>query len=84
MLLIIDSPGSYSTSSVNGSEKKYPMHWLLSHTLMETAKGAWERVVSEESKWWRLPVGSGDGDGGLRYPIGLENMRFQMHLFRRV
>lgn len=65
---------------MNGSEKKYPMHWLLSHTLMETAKGSWERVVSEESKWWRLP----DGETKLGYPMQLENMRFQVHLFKRV
>ena len=37
----------------------------------------WEKVVDEESKWFRLPP-------GLRYPIELENMRYQIHLYRRL
>jgi len=105
LLLVVDSPGSYSTVTVNSSEKRYPMLWLLEHTLFTTAsttlsklneeegidkgmdklrrelenepKPCWERVVSEESKWFRLP-------DGLSYPIELENMRFQMHLYRRL
>jgi len=114
LLLVIDSPGSYSTVQVGQSEKKYPMSWLLEHVLLTTAPAAastkrllaassantgsddlaektendkprrqehppvWEKVISEDSKWNRLP------DGCLKYPIELENMRFQMHLYRRV
>jgi len=105
LLLVVDSPGSYSTVTINSSEKRYPMLWLLEHTLFITApttlskldddegtergmrklrkelenepQPCWERVVSEESKWFRLP-------DGLSYPIELENMRFQMHLYRRL
>lgn len=104
LLLVVDSPGSYSTVTVNSSEKRYPMLWLLDHTLFTSApntiakldsddsktgmaklkkdmenepRACWERVVSEESKWFRLPE-------GLSYPIELENMRFQMHLYRRL
>jgi len=104
LLLVVDSPGSYSTVTVNSSEKRYPMLWLLEHTLFTTApitlsklsddgndtgmsklrkelesepKPCWDKVVSEESKWFRLPE-------GLSYPIELENMRFQMHLYRRL
>ncbi|KAF1968197.1 hypothetical protein BU23DRAFT_602364 [Bimuria novae-zelandiae CBS 107.79] len=52
-LLVVDSPGSYSTVSLNGAEKKYPMQWLLDHTLLSTgAKGTeeakWEKVEEEE------------------------------------
>ncbi|TKA83373.1 hypothetical protein B0A55_01036 [Friedmanniomyces simplex] len=84
-LLVVDSPGSYSTVSINGAERKYPMQWLLDHTLLsdsqqkagiETA-ARWEKVVSDESRWFRLPL-------GLEYPIELENMRYQMHLYRRL
>lgn len=80
-LLVVDSPGSYSTVSLNGTEKKYPMQWLLDHTLLgtdakATAPPRWEKIKEEESKWFRLP-------GGLRYPIELENMRYQLHLYRR-
>ena len=81
-LLVVDSPGSYSTVSLNGAEKKYPMQWLLDYTLLSSQKGRddeepkWEKVVSDESRWFRLSK-------QLRYPILLEDMRFQMHLYRR-
>lgn len=94
LLLVVDSPGSYSTVSVgNASEadgrptKNYPMQWLLDHTLLESAaigssKNAsaehqWEKVESQDSEWFRLP-------SELRYPIALEDMRYQMHLYRRL
>ncbi|KAI7542241.1 hypothetical protein KC331_g8095 [Hortaea werneckii] len=83
-LLVVDSPGSYSTVSINGAEKKYPMQWLLDYTLLGSGQkkgkgdGAkWAKVESDESRWFRLSP-------DLRYPIELENMRFQLHLYRRV
>ncbi|PPJ56408.1 hypothetical protein CBER1_00743 [Cercospora berteroae] len=83
-LLVVDSPGSYSTVSINGAEKKYPMQWLLDHTLLGTQQkrgeeeipAKWEKVVSDESRWFRLPP-------GLEYRLELENMRYQIHLYRR-
>ena len=94
LLLVVDSPGSYSTVSVgktsdgNGqSTKIYPMQWLLDHTLLESAaigssKNAsaerqWEKLESRDSEWFRL-------SSELRYPIELEDMRYQMHLYRRL
>ncbi|KAH0548346.1 hypothetical protein GP486_007977 [Trichoglossum hirsutum] len=93
LLLVVDSPGSYSTvelgnsgnNSIDGAEKtgrKYPMHWLLDHTLLETSSegkpdqqhAKWKKLVSDDSRWFRLP-------DGLRYPIELENMRYQIHLY---
>jgi len=84
LLLVVDSPGSYSTVTINGAEKKYPMQWLLDHTLLEASKKTrvlppgdhWTKVLSDESRWFRLPK-------GLNYPIELENMRYQIHLYRR-
>ncbi|KAF2490108.1 hypothetical protein BU16DRAFT_429463, partial [Lophium mytilinum] len=80
-LLVIDSPGSYSTVSLNGSEKNYPMQWLLDHTLLRKATpeglASWEKLESDESRWFRLPQ-------GLKYPIELENMRYQLHLFQKL
>src|SRR5207248_741032 len=82
LLLVVDSPGSYSTVSFNGpggssnngtaAEKKYPMQWLLGHTLLKTAcetepglsTTMWKKLISEDSRWFRLP-------NGLRYPIEL-------------
>lgn len=88
LLLVIDSPGSYSTITLNETEKQYPMQWLLDHTLLkqvndnqkergkeEVAK--WEKIEEDESKWFRMPE-------GLKYPIELENMRMQLHLYRRL
>ncbi|GAB1743972.1 hypothetical protein NU219Hw_g1014t1 [Hortaea werneckii] len=83
-LLVVDSPGSYSTVSINGAEKKYPMQWLLDYTLLGSGQkkgkddGAkWAKVESDDSRWFRLSP-------GLKYPLELENMRFQLHLYRRV
>ncbi|KAF2789454.1 hypothetical protein K505DRAFT_328231 [Melanomma pulvis-pyrius CBS 109.77] len=81
LLLVGDSPGSYSSVSIDGTEKKYPMQWLLDHTLLRLgAKGEeskWVKVEEDESRWFRLRE-------ELKYPIDLENMRFQLHLYRRV
>ncbi|KAK5170376.1 uncharacterized protein LTR77_004963 [Saxophila tyrrhenica] len=81
-LLVVDSPGSYSTVSINGTEKRYPMQWLVDHTLLargeNDASGAkWEKVLSDDSRWFRLAE-------TLHYPIDLENMRYQIHLYRRL
>ena len=84
LLLVVDSPGSYSETTVGSEAKKYPMKWLLDHTLLETEKtrgeesiASWEKVASENSQWFRIPE-------RLRYPIPLENMRYQVHLYRRI
>jgi 25S rRNA (uracil2843-N3)-methyltransferase len=102
LLIVVDSAGSYSTVELNGAEKKYPMHWLLDHTLLKVAATAsigageangpsemkekrgreqeyprWEKLREEESTWFRLPE-------GLKYPLELEDMRYQLHLYRRL
>ena len=84
LLLVVDSPGSYSETIVGTEAKKYPMKWLLDHTLLETGKSrggestaSWQKLVSEDSQWFRLPE-------GLSYPITLENMRYQIHLYQRM
>ncbi|KAH8158825.1 hypothetical protein CIB48_g9429 [Xylaria polymorpha] len=123
LLLVVDSPGSYSEAAVGGGggdvKKRYPMQWLLEHTLIppvpskkprdkekenkkpgqdenkedlqegadlgqekEKERGGkgedgirWEKIESHDSVWFRVA-------DGLRYPIPLENMRYQMHLYR--
>jgi 25S rRNA (uracil2843-N3)-methyltransferase len=85
MLLVVDSPGSYSTVRLNGADKNYPMQWLLDHTLLADTSGGkakeevrlWEKVQEDDSRWFRL-------DDRLGYPIELENMRMQLHLYRRL
>ncbi|KAG5916401.1 hypothetical protein E4U42_007676 [Claviceps africana] len=78
LLLVVDSPGSYSEAAVGKDKKKYPMQWLLHHTLMQNETSSvhmWERLESHDSVWFRLSE-------ELRYPIQLESMRYQMHLYR--
>lgn len=88
LLLVVDSPGSYSSVTLNGAEKKYPMQWLLDHTLLKQASSdqnergkdevaSWEKLKEDDSRWFRL-------DDRLQYPIELENMRMQMHLYRKL
>ena len=95
LLLVVDSPGSYSTVNVGkassvddgGTRKRYPMQWLLDHTLLESAaistsentsaERQWKKLESKESEWFRL-------SNELRYPVNLEDMRYQLHLYRRL
>lgn len=83
-LLVVDSPGSYSEIVLGKPEageeaktKKYPMKWLLDHTLQDVAKGKWEKALGDDSRWFRVPQ-------VLKYPIELENMRYQVHLYKRI
>lgn len=88
LLLVVDSPGSYSTlklgkgSGAGAQERQYPMKFLLDHALLSVAKGSWERVYSQDSRWWRRDAAR------LWYDVGegagLEDMRFQIHLYRRL
>ncbi|EFQ32372.1 hypothetical protein CGRA01v4_11255 [Colletotrichum graminicola] len=84
LLLVVDSPGSYSEASVGKESKKYPMQWLMDHTLVTKpekegiAEGCrWEKLESHDSVWFRLA-------DSLNYPIPLENMRYQMQLYRAI
>jgi 25S rRNA (uracil2843-N3)-methyltransferase len=96
LLLVVDSPGSYSETAVGNAKegeekKKYPMSWLMDYALVprpkKKAEGdeggeqestpAWEKVISKDSLWYRL-------EEDLDYPVSLENMRFQVHVFKRV
>ncbi|KAJ3938449.1 uncharacterized protein N0V96_011703 [Colletotrichum fioriniae] len=82
LLLVVDSPGSYSEAAVGKESKKYPMQWLMDHTLVNKPQKdgvfpgcRWEKIESSDSVWFRLA-------DSLNYPISLENMRYQMHLYR--
>ncbi|CRK38446.1 hypothetical protein BN1708_007769, partial [Verticillium longisporum] len=86
LLLVLDSPGSYSEAAVGKESKKYPMHWLMDHCLLkpeqrESAQSTggryWEKIDSQDSVWFRLSE-------SVTYPIPLENMRYQLHLYRAI
>lgn len=83
-LLVVDSPGSYSevTLGKDNELKQYPMKWLLDHTLQEMAGNdadgtrKWRKHVADDSRWFRI-------DSSLQYPLELESMRYQIHLYQR-
>ena len=96
LLLVVDSPGVYSevhaANAKEGDEKrKYPMNILLDFALLpkprekdsqndsdaERPEQAWKKVIDEPSMLYKL-------DDALKYPVSLENMRFQVNLFKRV
>jgi len=60
---------------VGRQSKKYPMLWLLDKILSSAEDCAWARLESHASIWFRLSE-------KLDYPIPLEDMRYQMHLYR--
>lgn len=91
-LLVVDSPGSYSEVQIGkerpGEEarsKRYPMKWLLDHTLLQVAthsgKAHWEKIESEDSLWFRIEQKE---KTQLKYPIELENMRYQLHCYKHL
>ena len=69
-------------------QQKYPMSLLLDYALLpkkqnpddsdeEQPERAWEKVINEPSMVYKL-------DDALKFPVSLENMRFQVHLFKRI
>ena len=78
LLMVLESAGSYSTVQIG--DKTFSMGLLLEHTLLGNNGGVdWEIVVSEDSKWYRLPDGADEA-----YPLQLENMRYFVRVFRRL
>jgi 25S rRNA (uracil2843-N3)-methyltransferase len=84
-LLVVDSPGSYSevTLGKDHEPKQYPMKWLLDHTLQQLAgsdsdgTSRWTKHLCDDSRWFRI------NEEKMRYPIELENMRYQIHVYQR-
>ncbi|EFX01357.1 ylr063wp-like protein [Grosmannia clavigera kw1407] len=81
LLLVVDSPGSYAETTVGTQARRYPMRWLLDKILLQDASDAqlgpaWTRLHQDDSIWLRLPP-------ALVYPIRLEDMRYQIHLYVR-
>lgn len=96
LLLVVDAPGAYSQVAVGNAKegegtRNYPMSRLLDYALLpnstkksgsedsddEEPERAWDKVIEEPVMSYRL-------EQGLKYPVSLENMKFQVHLFKRV
>ena len=97
LLLVVDSPGSYSTIQMGGTvesqatkegaaeNRRYPMHWLLDRTLLgpignvaeaRNEDRVWDKILEDKARWFRRA-------DVVAYPIELEDMRYQVHLFKR-
>lgn len=95
LLLVVDKPGASVEFQIPSKEeerqadeekKSYQMSWLMDRVLLETTKrteeepdvkSMWEKVVDERNRHHRL-------EEKLRYPGSLENLKFQVHLYRRL
>lgn len=82
-LLVVDSPGSYSQVALgkDGSIREYPLKWLLDYILLTLTQNRpgqkrWEKHFADDARWFRI-------DRSLNYPLELENMRYQTHLYQR-
>ena len=93
LLLVIDHIEAPVTTLVGRDEseqqeKTYPLHWLFSQTLLPRrdhyTKGSegipkpmWEKLVEDQNRVFKLPA-------GLRFPGSLENIKYQIHILRRL
>ncbi|KAK6216073.1 hypothetical protein LQW54_003848 [Pestalotiopsis sp. IQ-011] len=89
LLLAIDAHEATATAvgPRDGQEKAYPMSWLLDKALIPNQGPAgeasapppvWEKLVDDTNRLCKFP------EKGLNYPAGLENLKVQVHLFRRL
>jgi 25S rRNA (uracil2843-N3)-methyltransferase len=89
LLLVIDTQEAAAIveSVKDEAEKAFPMGWLLDKALLPAPVAvengpapdrAWEKLVDDTNRLCKLP------DKGLDYPAGLENLKLQVHLFRRI
>lgn len=89
LLLMIDNLDATSEIILGKDDqvkekKAYPMHYLLDMVLTEKQmsaaadqKPAWEKLLGDQSRHFRIPE-------GLKYPIGLENLKFQVYLYKKL
>jgi 25S rRNA (uracil2843-N3)-methyltransferase len=92
LLLVVDSHAATTTAGVakdRADEKEYPISWLLRKTLLPTKEKQddggeekpsplWEELLDDENRLYKIH------DKGLRYPASLENLKLQVHLFKRL
>ncbi|CAO3676782.1 unnamed protein product [Umbelopsis ramanniana] len=68
-LLVVDSAGSFSHLKIG--DQTY-----MIYTLLDAIKSL-EKVISEDSKWYRYPA-------HLQYPLDIQNMRYFLRLYRKL
>lgn len=71
-LVVAESVG-LSNIQVGGGGREYPLTMILDHTL----QSKWNKVCSEDSKWFRLSE-------SIDYPIKLENARCIVRIYEKI
>lgn len=94
VLLVVDSPESHPESVVkesqeatrNNETKSFPMVRLMNHVLIgevgkdvegSETKAKWRKITTMDNRFHKL-------EERLKYPLSLENLRFQVHLYKRL
>jgi 25S rRNA (uracil2843-N3)-methyltransferase len=89
LLLVVDAHNASSTADgiEDAQAEAYPMSWLLDRALLPkqemvddalVPKREWEKMMGDTNRLFKFP------EKGLSYPAGLENLKMQVHLFRRI
>ncbi|KAM0815623.1 hypothetical protein AB5N19_01422 [Seiridium cardinale] len=91
LLLVVETADAVSPARTvkHGEETmEYPINWLLNKALLPTGeKGEdgeqelelmWERLIEDTDVLYRLP------EKRLAYPVSLENLKLQVHMFKRL
>lgn len=89
LLLIVES-ASLALIPIGSSGRTYPLGTLLDHALApptirkvggdgEKVEGKWKILRSQDSEWFRMPIGAKDC-----YPLQLENSRCLVRLYQRI
>ncbi|GAA5974694.1 hypothetical protein JCM11641_007226 [Rhodosporidiobolus odoratus] len=84
-LLIVES-ASLALIPLGKEGRTYPLGTLLDHALCGAqGEGSWEKVKSEEAKWYRMPEGAEEvyNPVGSGERVKLENSRVVLRLYRR-
>ncbi|GAA6021739.1 hypothetical protein JCM10207_008560 [Rhodosporidiobolus poonsookiae] len=88
LLLVVES-ASLALIPLGTSGRTYPLGQLLDHALCGGAggegAGQWEKVKSDDARWFRMPEGADEAynppSSGIR--VKLENSRVVLRLYRR-
>jgi 25S rRNA (uracil2843-N3)-methyltransferase len=89
LLLVVDAHNASSTADgiEDAQAEAYPISWLLDKALLPNKaivedalvrNWEWEKMIGDTNRLFKFP------EKGLSYPGGLENLKMQLHLFRRV
>lgn len=83
LFVVADSASDIGEFAMGKSGRKWPAYMILDMVLLgsgqgDEGEGEWEVVRRDDSRWYRLPEGIGEG-----WPVKLENTRYWLRVYRR-